>query len=358
MPAAYPYTTIQRFDMVIFYGQTNSTAQTQESFRERYPESPVPTHNLIRRTIQNLRDFGQFSVPAHAQALGRPFVHPASLYRRIRNFFIRNPQASTRQAARRFRVSQIYVWRLLNASGMHPYRFQKVQDLMLADYAKRVQLCQWLLQNQDTNILWTDEATFTRIGLFNQHNEHWWGEQNPHVVRKHAFQTRFSANVWAGIVNNTIIGPYFIEGGQNGRNYLEFLRHVLPGMLAEVAEENLVDLHYQQDGAPAHFQRDVRNYLDNEYPGRWIGRSGPIQWPPRSPDLTPLDFYLWGEVKRRVYEQVSDTIAELRLKIISAFDEVKADEFVLRRVKRNHIRRAQLCLELGGEHFEHLLKYV
>jgi hypothetical protein len=35
---------------------------------------------------------------------------------------------------------------------------------------------------------------------------------------------------------------------------------------------------------------------------RWIGRSGPIAWPPRSPDLTPLDFFLWGYVKNIAYQ--------------------------------------------------------
>lgn len=97
MPAAYPYTTIQRFDMVSLYTQTNRIEQTQELFHERYPESPVPRRNLIMRMVQNLRDFGQFTVPVHAQARGRLARHPDSLYRRLRNYFIENPQASTRQ---------------------------------------------------------------------------------------------------------------------------------------------------------------------------------------------------------------------------------------------------------------------
>nr|CAI5833004.1 unnamed protein product [Callosobruchus analis] len=37
--------------------------------------------------------------------------------------------------------------------------------------------------------------------------------------------------------------------------------------------------------------------------GQWIGRRGPIEFPPRSPDLTPLDFFLWGTVKDEVYKQ-------------------------------------------------------
>jgi hypothetical protein len=48
----------------------------------------------------------------------------------------------------------------------------------------------------------------------------------------------------------------------------------------------------QQDGAPPHFCHHVTNHLDREMAGRWIGRSEPSAWPPRSPDLTTLDFFL------------------------------------------------------------------
>jgi hypothetical protein len=44
-------------------------------------------------------------------------------------------------------------------------------------------------------------------------------------------------------------------------------------------------LIFQQDGAPAHFSA-----LDERFHGRWIGKGGP----PRSPDLTPMDYSFWG----------------------------------------------------------------
>ena len=59
---------------------------------------------------------------------------------------------------------------------------------------------------------------------------------------------------------------------------------------------------WQQDGAPPHYGRNVREYLDEMFP-EWIGRRGTTEWPPRSPDLTPCDFSLWGIVKDRVYAQ-------------------------------------------------------
>ncbi|KAJ4431619.1 hypothetical protein ANN_20218 [Periplaneta americana] len=38
-----------------------------------------------------------------------------------------------------------------------------------------------------------------------------------------------------------------------------------------------------------HFCPTVRQYLNNTFPGRWIGRRGPVVWPAQSPDLNPLD---------------------------------------------------------------------
>jgi len=39
------------------------------------------------------------------------------------------------------------------------------------------------------------------------------------------------------------------------------------------------------------------------FPDAWIGRGGPIPWPPQSPDLSPLDFFLWGYIKNNGYAE-------------------------------------------------------
>ena len=74
----------------------------------------------------------------------------------------------------------------------------------------------------------------------------------------------------------------------------------------------------EYDGAPAHFALDVREYLNNVFPNRWIGRGGPVQWPPRSPDLTPMDFFIWGEMKCFVYEPPIDIPEELVARVAEA----------------------------------------
>ena len=59
-----------------------------------------------------------------------------------------------------------------------------------------------------------------------------------------------------------------------------------------------------QNGARPHFSCFVTDVLNERFPDAWIGRGGPIPWPPRSPDLSPLDFILWGYIKNIVYLQV------------------------------------------------------
>ena len=44
------------------------------------------------------------------------------------------------------------------------------------------------------------------------------------------------------------------------------------------------------------------HYLDLQFPKAWIDRRGPVEWPPRSADLSPLNFYLWGHLKTMVYQ--------------------------------------------------------
>ena len=98
-------------------------------------------------------------------------------------------------------------------------------------------------------------------------------------------------NVCCAISKNQLVGPYFFEDDTvNGNNYLSMLQNFF---IWEVRKLHKVrSIIFQQDGAPSHFSSDVRQYLDNHFPNRWIGRGGPIRWAPRSPDLTPLDFFL------------------------------------------------------------------
>ena len=92
----------------------------------------------------------------------------------------------------------------------------------------------------------------------------------------------------------TVTGPVYLE---------MFEQFVYPQVAA--FQPSII---YQQDGTPPHWSMDVQGSLNATFPNRWIG---PIYWPPLSPDLTPLDFFLWGYAKDRVFATPVNDIGEL-----------------------------------------------
>lgn len=150
------------------------------------------------------------------------------------------------------------------------------------------------------------------------------------------------------------IGPVFLPPRLTGQAYLEFLRDTLPPLLEDVPLADRQRMLYQHDGAPAHFSRNVRELLDRMFPDRWIGRNGPVWWPARSPDLTPLDYFLWGCIKEIVYKTPPRDQDDCRQRIIDAFNEVRERGMVQNAV-HNIVRRATLVTEHGGGHIENYL---
>jgi len=65
--------------------------------------------------------------------------------------------------------------------------------------------------------------------------------------------------------------------------------------------------------------------LNATFPNRWFGRDGPIPWPPRSPDITPLDIFSWGYVKDKVFSTPVPDITNLKARITEAFATITED---------------------------------
>ena len=96
----------------------------------------------------------------------------------------------------------------------------------------------------------------------------------------------------------------------------------------------------------------MRAYLDENMQSRWIGRRERVEFPPRSPDLTPMDFFLWRFLKHKVYSRKPETIAEMRVAI--AEDCAQVPEEMLLDVCRSISSRYKKCIEQNGNQFEHL----
>ncbi|GFW11233.1 DUF4817 domain-containing protein [Trichonephila clavipes] len=72
------------------------------------------------------------------------------------------------------------------------------------------------------------------------------------------------------------------------------------------------ELWFQQDGATCHTARATIDLLKDTLDDRLISRFGPVNWSPRSCDLTPLDYFLWGHVKSLVYVDKPQTLDHLK----------------------------------------------
>ncbi|GFV61741.1 transposable element Tc3 transposase [Trichonephila clavipes] len=81
--------------------------------------------------------------------------------------------------------------------------------------------------------------------------------------------------------------------------------------IPELNNHDVQELWFQQDGATCHTARATIDLLKDTFGDRLISRFGPVNWPPRSCDLTPLDYFLWGYVKPLVYADKLQTLDHL-----------------------------------------------
>ena len=90
-------------------------------------------------------------------------------------------------------------------------------------------------------------------------------------------------------------------------NYRQMIQEYL---LPQLGDLDMQNLWFQQDGATPHTARETMAILRAAFPGRLISRFGDVPWPPRSPDLTPPDFFQWGFLKGTVYINMPNTLCE------------------------------------------------
>jgi len=201
-------------------------------------------------------------------------------------------------------------------------------------------------------------------GEVNRQDFRLWSDENPHWFAEEPLHPE-KVTVWLGVGLNGFIGPFFWEPdpqfprerGINARWYEAMLTdQAVPALRNWQNFERLV---FQQDGAPAHYALRVRQLLDREFPYRWMGRGSarqpaPVAWPPRSPDLTPLDFWVWGHLKQRIFTQDfrPRTIDELKDAIRRAIAELNEDQEMRERVWEEFRCRLEECVRRGGQSVE------
>ena len=163
---------------------------------------------------------------------------------------------------------------------------------------------------------------------------------------------RLKVLVWAAMFGDgTIIGPIFIDGNMNAQRYNTAVPAVLRHARYQLNMNGTTSrLWWFQDGAPCHTAIVVRRQLQELFPGRVVGIGHNVEWPSRSPDLTPLDFCLWGYVKSMVYRTPPANLPELRRRIQDAFNQLRRERRKCRAAIDAMNTRAERCVAHNEGH--------
>jgi len=93
--------------------------------------------------------------------------------------------------------------------------------------------------------------------------------------------------------------------------------------------------------------------MTNTFPGRLISRFGDVPWPPRSPDLSLCDFFLWGYVKGRVYTHKARHLNELKDAIWQ--EVLTIDHQLLAQAMDDFKWRIENCIQEDGHHLNDII---
>lgn len=355
------FTLPERLEIIKkYYRNSGSVVNTQREFRREVGRNHGFSEQAIRRTVQKFeRKYTLLdSKKPTRMRTGRSEENIAAVAASVED----DSNRSYRRRAVELGLSAETTRRILRLDlGLHPYKIVMTQQLKPGDHGRRREFANWALAMLDDDpdfgkkIIFSDEANFYLGGFVNKQNCRYWAKHNPQVTEQ-VVQYPQKLNVWCGLWHGGIIGPYFFRNEEgdtvttNGPRYRAMLEEFL---WPELDNIDITDMWFQQDGATSHTNNDTLDVVREKF-GDWIiTRRAFIDWPPRSCDLTPLDYFLWGYVKSLVYANKPATLDALENNIRVAIDGVTPQ--MLENVIRNWTERLKHCQRSRGGHLNDVL---
>lgn len=355
------YTIEQRVLIVKHYYQNGeSLIATIRKVRPIFGRNNVPNSSTVKRIIEKFENTGSVSDVKHTTRARRG--RSEQNITAVRESVAESPGTSIRHRAQELDITTATLQRILTKDlHLHAYKVQLTQQLLPTDHAQRREFTDWILEQQEVNadfadkIIFSDEAHFHVDGCVNRQNCRIWGSENPRTIHEKAMHPQ-RVTVWCALWSGGIIGPFFFENEAgdavtvNGERYRAMITQFFVPQLEDIA---LDDMWFQQDGATCHTARETMTVLHESFPGRVICRFGDQNWPPRSCDLTPLDFWLWGNLKSQVYANKPATTEALKAEIRRCINEIPPH--VCNTVIANFVKRVRTCQQSRGGHLSDVL---
>lgn len=355
------YSILEKVKIVEFYEETNSVVATQRKFRHHYNVRRSPSSKTIKNIAVKFETKGSV-LNQHKGASGRPKeCRTVENIETVRLSVIEDPKKSYRKRAQALNMKPTSLLTVLRKDlKFIPYKCHTVQLLSNADKAARLAMCLRFRQEIGNgndwikNVWFTDEAHFYLNGIVNSQNCRIWGKEVPNEVNERPLHSD-KCTAWCALSANGIIGPlWFQEQGESVTINQERYRSVIDtfhGLLQRRQDLRFESQWFQQDGATPHTATATMRHLNELFGENVISKKSAFPWSPRSPDLSPLDFFLWGYCKDNVYHNNPQNVIELQRSVEDFIANIPRE--MCERVIENFKHRVTECISRRGDHIEH-----
>lgn len=351
--------TEKRIWIVQRYHALQSIISVQREFRREFGGTP-PSRWTIMRLVNMFAESGSIARrPYHRD----PHVRVEATIAAVASSIQANPRVSTRNLSAQIGVSRRSLQRIVHDDlNLFPYKVQITSKLNPLDLPIRLEFCQKIIEmaEEDNNFInclfMSDEAHFDLNGNVNKQNCRIWSQSNPQILHEMELHPE-RVTVWCAVSSRCIVGPYFFEENGvtatvNGDRYLNMLKEFFyPELRRRRIPFN--SIWFQQDGATAHIARPVMEELQRKFRNKLISRNSTFRWPPRSPDLTAPDFFLWGYLKQEVYKAKPSNLTELKQSITTIIEAIPTS--TLQCAMNNFLIRCRICVNEHGGHLRSII---
>ena len=193
----------------------------------------------------------------------------------------------------------------------------------------------------------SDEKNFVQDQKVNRKNDQWLCKRPDEVPT--VIHTKFPASAMVlGVVSSEgdVMPPHFFTGGLrvNADAYTEMLDKVIKPWVTTIAHGK--PYVFQQDSIPSHTARTTQEWMADNFYDNII----PNIWPPSSPDLNFLDYYVWGIVERDSNCHPHNTVEALVAVILDSMGKIPKTHFI---TPYSHFRRRiEAIIAADGEFIE------
>ena len=265
-----------------------------------------------------------------------------------------NPRNSMRSLAKHYKVSEGTIRNVVHENmGYKSYALKKGQFLSQKMKENRLLKSKLLLNKfkdpatQDLVWFFSDEKNFDQDQKVNRRNDRWLCEDSSEVPI--VMLNKFPASVMVlGVVSSEghVMPPHFFAKGLkvNSAVYIEVLKTVVKPWIDSVRNGRLYV--FQQDSAPSHKARLTQEWMAENFNDHVT----PDTWPPNSPDLNPLDYYVWGVVEKEVNEHFHNTLDSLKATILRVMSNMSQDHLV--KACMRFRSRVEAVIQADGGFFE------